>query len=288
MSTNDRIRTNRDAPGVRGASHSGEDDPAPGFKSGVNPLYGSDIMGGDSVSSQDVVYTPSTSSKHASRDGTGTVAATPTESTVAPGAGSTETSVTRRSSSTHAKRPSAQGTSPQSTLTASTNQSSASSRITQTSRNGSNGSSKKSAVRVSATKTCSSRQENSAKGSGPALVPAHLAPVPPPPPKRKRARKPSGDVETGDAASEPTVLEDAPDKTAMEMLQSYLKKQDIYTRIVFVVLLLVLAGGALGAYVIMLVYAIRRQDVKYIVLSVVFSIVLFWVIYKVRSEHCAD
>lgn len=287
MSTNDRIRTNRDAPGVRGGSNSSEEDPTTGFKSGVNPLYGSDIMGGDSTSSQDVVYTPSTSSKNANKDGTGTVVATPTESTVATGAGSTEASVTRRSSLTHAKRPSARGTSPQSTLTASTSQSSTSSRMTQTSKNVSNGSSKKSAVRVREAKTRSSRQENSAKEAGPTpLVPAHLAPVPPPPPKRKRARKPSGDVETGDAASEPTVLEEAPDKTAMEMLQSYLKKQDIYTRIVFVVLLLVLAGGALGAYVIMLVYAIQEQDVKYIVLSVVLSIVLFWVIYKVRSGHC--
>ena len=76
-------------------------------------------------------------------------------------------------------------------------------------------------------------------------------------------------------------MENAPDKTLMEMLQSYLKKQDVYTRIVFVVLLLVLAGGVLGAYVIMLVYAIGKQDVKYIILSIVFSLVILWVLYKV-------
>lgn len=112
------------------------------------------------------------------------------------------------------------------------------------------------------------------------LVPALLAPVPPPPSKRKGAV----DVETGEGVGE--VLEDAPDKTIMEMLQTYLKKQDLYTRIVLVVLLLVLAGGAMGAYVVMLWYAISGQNIKYIVLVSVFSVVLFWVLWKVREDSC--
>ena len=70
-------------------------------------------------------------------------------------------------------------------------------------------------------------------------------------------------------------MEDAPDKTLKEMLQAYLKKQDVYTRIVFVVLfLLVLAGGVLGAYVIM-------QAIAYVILSVVLCLGLLWVIFKV-------
>ena len=70
-------------------------------------------------------------------------------------------------------------------------------------------------------------------------------------------------------------MEDAPDKTLKEMLQAYLKKQDAYTRIVFVVLfLLVLAGGVLGAYVIM-------QAIAYVILSVVLCLGLLWVIFKV-------
>lgn len=108
------------------------------------------------------------------------------------------------------------------------------------------------------------------------LVPALLAPVPPPPRKRKTI----ADVETGEVGE---VLEDAPDKTIMEMLQTYLKKQDLYTRIVLVVVLLVLAGGVMGAYVVMLLYAIREQNPKYIVLVTVFSLILFWVLWKVRK-----
>lgn len=111
------------------------------------------------------------------------------------------------------------------------------------------------------------------------LVPALLAPVPPPPAKRRAA----ADIETGEEVGE--VLEDAPDKTLMEMLQTYLKKQDLYTRIVLVVVLLVLAGGVLGAYVVMLWYAISEKDVKYTVLVSVFSMVIFWVLWKVKQSE---
>lgn len=78
------------------------------------------------------------------------------------------------------------------------------------------------------------------------------------------------------------MLEDAPDKTVMEMLQTYLKKQDLYTRVVLVVILLLLAGGALGAYAVMLMFAIRNHNTRYIVICSVFSLVLFWVLWKVR------
>lgn len=109
------------------------------------------------------------------------------------------------------------------------------------------------------------------------LVPALLAPVPPPPAKRK-----STDIETGEVGE---VLEDAPDKTLMEMLQTYLKKQDPYTRILMVVVLLLLAGGALGAYVLILWYAISKQNPRYIALVSIISLILFWVLWKVRSEN---
>lgn len=109
------------------------------------------------------------------------------------------------------------------------------------------------------------------------LVPALLAPVPPPPAKRK-----STDIETGEVGE---VLEDAPDKTLMEMLQTYLKKQDPYTRILMVVVLLLLAGGALGAYVLILWYAIDKQNPRYIVLVSVISLILFWVLWKVSRDR---
>ncbi|CAM9092423.1 unnamed protein product [Scytosiphon promiscuus] len=104
------------------------------------------------------------------------------------------------------------------------------------------------------------------------LVPALLAPVPPPPAKRK-----STDIETGEVGE---VLEDAPDKTLMEMLQTFLKKQDPYTRILMVVVLLLLAGGALGAYVLILWYAIDKKNPRYIGLVSVISLILFWVLWK--------
>lgn len=79
-------------------------------------------------------------------------------------------------------------------------------------------------------------------------------------------------------------MQDAPDKTLMEMLQTYLKKQNLYTRIVFIVVLLLLAGGVLGAYVIMVLYAVREKSVKYIVLVSVFTCFFLWVIWKVSSQ----
>lgn len=78
-------------------------------------------------------------------------------------------------------------------------------------------------------------------------------------------------------------MEDAPDKTVMEVLQKYLKKQDVYTRIVLVVILLLLAGGVLGAYGAMLTLAIQGRNTKYIVLASLFSVILFWVLWKVSE-----
>lgn len=78
-------------------------------------------------------------------------------------------------------------------------------------------------------------------------------------------------------------MEDAPDKTVMEVLQKYLKKQDVYTRIVLVVILLLLAGGVLGAYGAMLTLAIQDQNTKYIVMASLFSCIFFWVLWKVSE-----
>lgn len=111
-----------------------------------------------------------------------------------------------------------------------------------------------------------------------------MAPVPPPPPRRKSTRSGIRDIESGQrGGSGLETMEDAPDKTLMEMLQTYLKKQDLYTRIVLVVVLLVLAGGALGAYAVMLFFAIEKKDTKYIIVCTVFTMVLGWVLWKVST-----
>lgn len=78
------------------------------------------------------------------------------------------------------------------------------------------------------------------------------------------------------------MLEQAPDKTIMEMLQSYLKKQDLSTRISLIVVLLVLSGGALGAYGVILYFAIEEQQTRYIVMVTLVTLVLCWVLWKVR------
>lgn len=264
--------------GLLAAPHANREDPTPGLKAGVNPLYGSEIVGGESSSPE--LMEPEQARDTGKPRGSGQAA--PATRDGAPA---------RRPSSARKKRASARGGSPQSTLTTSTTQSQSSntSRRARTSPAGApsslskannNSTSRKGEPRSGAT-TRSNSGGKSVDASGPApLVPALLAPVPPPPPKRKGARV--GDIETG---GEATVLEDAPHKTLMEMFQSYLKKQDLYTRIMLVVVLLVLAGGVLGAYVVMLVYAIQDQSVKYITLCVAFTLFLGWVLWKV-SETC--
>lgn len=112
------------------------------------------------------------------------------------------------------------------------------------------------------------------------LVPATVAPVPPPP--RKRKLQSGADVENGGA--QPQVLEDAPDKTLMEMLQSYLNNQDVYTRLTLIFVLMVLAGGVFGAYGVLVVYAVRDQKPKYIVLCCGVTLVFLWVLYKVSKS----
>lgn len=276
------------------ASHASRAEAAPAFSTGVNPLFATQR----SMSSNE-------------GDGAAVKAAKTTEPTtkttrpttkVRPaatggGAGQRRQRSSENTSMARRKR----NTSPQSTVTTSTTQSdgsrrnvttaggaaataaaappsSSSSRVAQSPQVGNNNKTKSYSRSAPG-----SRNGSINKGSGkkeefiPApLVPALLAPVAPPPSKRKGAV----DVETGEGVGE--VLEDAPDKTIMEMLQTYLKKQDLYTRIVLVVLLLVLAGGAMGAYVVMLWYAISDNNTKYIVLVSVFSVVLFWVLWKVR------
>lgn len=269
------------------ASHASRAEPAPAFSAGVNPLF-------------------DTQRSMSSNEGDGALkAGKPTEPAVAtkrstaqarPGGGTTAGAGRRQRSSDNtsmARRKRA--ASPQSTVTTSTTQSDGSRRnVTTTTGAATATSSSSSRVAHSPnvgnkTKSYSrsapgSRNGSINKGSTkkedsvPApLVPALLAPVPPPPSKRKIA----ADIETGEGVD--GVLEDAPDKTLMEMLQTYLKKQDLYTRMVLVVILLVLAGGAMGAYVVMLWYAIERHNTKYIVLVSVFSVVLFWVLWKVRN-----
>eukprot|EP00752_Nemacystus_decipiens_P011440 g10160.t1 len=271
------------------ASHASRAEAAPAFSAGVNPLFDTQR----SMSSNE-------------GDGTLKTAAATTEPSKRPKSRQSRPGAGRRqrsgeqTSTARRKR----NTSPQSTMTTSTTQSDGSRRnapapataaapaTATTAAAGPSSSSSSSRVAQSpqvGTKSKSysrsapaSRNGSINKGSSkkeefvPApLVPALLAPVPPPPAKRKSAV----DVEAGEAGV-PEVLEDAPDKTLMEMLQTYLKKQDLYTRMVLVVLLLVLAGGAMGAYVVMLWYAISRQNTKYIVLVSVFSVVLFWVLWK--------
>lgn len=270
------------------ASHASRKEAAPAFSTGVNPLFDSqrsmslsDGGGGDGRKSR-------------VRPGEAKIAKKRTAAVTGGGgatrarAGAAAAARQRSSDSTRRKRT----VSPQSTVTTSTTQSDGSRRpaAAATARQPSTRapgppSSKKGYSRSAPASRNGSINKGSGGGGGgkeefvPApLVPALLAPVPPPPSKRKSAT----DIETGEVGS---VLEDAPDKTIMEMLQTYLKKQDLYTRIVLVVVLLVLAGGVMGAYAVMLWYAISRQNIRYIVVVTVFSLVLFWVLWKVRNTH---
>lgn len=279
----------------------------PAFHAGVNPLYGSNISarsassqvmnpdqengGGhpptnkitsssqavstkSSATGNPARRTRSTSVKHSRRP-------KPAQHSAANGGGHGAVSGSR--SNPHSG-------SPHSVMTTSTMQSSTSSRagkrpgsaaVAQGNRKGGN--------RVSGggggvsrkvtKKAANGRPEESVGGPAP-LVPALLAPVPPPPPKR-RVKK--GDVETG-GASEASVLEDAPDKTIMEMVQAYLKKQDMSTRVTLIALLLMLCVGVFGVYVLIFYKAVQDKNAKYIVLCVAFSLIIGWVTWKVRGS----
>lgn len=212
----------------------------------------------------------------------------------AKGRGSAAAAAAARSSSQQGLKPDQKGDSPISTLTVSTANSISSSSSRRVGRP---------AVAPSPQVTMNTpgesrrRSGSSSSDRGPKegvpapLVPALLAPVPPPPRKRKKKvsaqPRTTGDIESGEAqedVEEDAVMEDAPDKTLMEMLQTYLKKQDIYTQVVLAVVLLLLAGGALGAYVVVLVYAITEGKTTYIVLSTLFSVVLIWVVWNVSNS----
>ncbi len=269
------------------ASHASRKEAAPAFSTGVNPLFDSqrsmslsDGGGGDGRKSGVRPGEPKIAKKRA-----GAAAATGGGGAAVAGAAA---AAGRQRSGDSARRK--RTVSPQSTVTTSTTQSDGSRRptarqpSTRAAPGPSSSSSKKQGYSRSAPASRNGSINKGSRGGGgvekedfvPApLVPALLAPVPPPPSKRKSAT----DIETGEVGS---VLEDAPDKTLMEMLQTYLKKQDLYTRMVLVVVLLVLAGGAMGAYAVMLYYAISGKNTKYIVLVAVFSFILFWVLWKVR------
>lgn len=263
------------------ASHASRAESAPAFSTGVNPLF--DTQRSMSSNEGDGAMKTGKTTEPTKR---------PTTAAARPGAGGAAARRQRNSENTSTARRK-RTASPQSTVTTSTTQSDSSRRHAPTAAGASSttrvAQSTQSPQVANKTKSYSrsapaSRNGSINKGSSkkgdfvPApLVPALLAPVPPPPSKRKSAV----DIETGEGVGE--VLEDAPDKTIMEMLQTYLKKQDLYTRMVLVVVLLVLAGGAMGAYVVMLWFAIKDRNTKYIVLVSVFSVVLFWVLWKVRE-----
>lgn len=276
----------------------------PHLNAGVNPLYGSKIKqggGGGRASTKQTSYMDSNRTTKLDERAAGGGGGSKRRSVSEGGAGSKPRRAVggnnKSSSNAQRNRTAARGGSPQSTVTTSTMQSSTSSRPDrQAASAGANnkkglGTSKPSSIKGSSSKESSDSESMSHPRKGarvaghepsnegpPTLVPALMAPVPPPPRKRKLRR--SADIETGHA-EEASVMEDAPDKTIMEMMQTYFKKQDLYTRISLIVLLLVLAGGVFGAYVVLLVYAIRDHNVKYIVLISVFSVVFFWVLWKV-------
>lgn len=277
-------RRGNDRLGSRGAN-------SPQLQCGVNPLYGSNITAAYALSQKEG-HTRDNKTKQQHDQGLGTPAARPRGFEASNNAAAMRTSSGgSRGVSNRVERsrtsPARVG-SPQSTLATRTTRSSSSSRpgrrtgTASAALQSSKGWSTAGGGSAKGTKAVSQRE----MGAGPAqLVPAILAPVPPPPPKRKvvKERPPStGDVETGDP-SEASVLEDAPDKTAMEILQTYLKKQDLSTRIALIVLLLVLAGGVFGAYVVMILKAVQDQNAKYIALCTTFTLVLLWVLWKVST-----
>lgn len=276
------------------ASHASRAETAPAFSTGVNPLF--DTQRSMSSNEGDGGALKASSGKTEATRATKKRPTTKARRPAAAAAGEGGGAARRQRNSENARRKRA--ASPQSTVTTSTTQSDGSRRnvtaggAATATTSSSRGVGQSPQVANSKPKSYSRSAPASRNGSinksssrkeefVPApLVPALLAPVPPPPSKRKAAQ----DLETGEGGVG-EVLEDAPDKTIMEMLQTYLKKQDLYTRMVLVVVLLVLAGGALGAYVVMLWYAISKQNTKYIVLVSVFSVVLLWVLWKVRKNR---
>ncbi|CAM9569726.1 unnamed protein product, partial [Discosporangium mesarthrocarpum] len=107
---------------------------------------------------------------------------------------------------------------------------------------------------------------------GPALlVPCNLAPVPPP----REKKKAPGDVEAGE-----TEAPDAPHKTMMEKLQAYLAKQDLLTRIGLIFVLFILFGVGMGAYVLILLLAIKQQNAKYIAISASITFAFCFIAWK--------
>ena len=274
--------------GLSAAPHAALKDPAPDLtKTGLNPLYGSAIVGGGTPGAQ-AMQAPAPPKGQDGEVGKSNKKKGKSQSGQGRETRRGEAPKVRRTASTQRKRPSARGGSPQSILTTSTTQSPSSSSSRHVRPTGPSPPQAAPAERSrSRSNTPPTRRQSEAvqDSSVPApLVPALLCPVPPPP----RKRKVRGDIETGGDAGaaadgeEGTVLEDAPDKTLMEVLQTYLKKQDLYTRIVLVVILLLLAGGVLGAYGAMLTLAIQDKNTKYIVLASLFSLILFWVLWKVR------
>lgn len=281
------------------ASHASRKEAAPAFSTGINPLFGSEVaptsFSGDD-SNGTLKPQRSSSPSPSSRTPPATAATTanpaaaagPATKAVAAALMAKQHQRQRSSESTSMARRK-RGTSPQSTLTTSTTQSDSSRRVRpasvapspQVALSGKTPNSSRSAPvsrNGSINKGISSDKRDDFIPAP--LVPALLAPVPPPPPKRRSVT----DIETGDGGQSVSVgeeLGDAPDKTLMEMLQTYLKKQDLYTRMVLVVLLLVLAGGVLGAYALMVWYAIDRKEPKYIVVVSLISVVFGWVLWRV-------
>lgn len=235
-------------------------------KAGVNPLYGSEITAGSGVLGLD-----------------------------ASGAEDEETPSVRRETA-HGERVAlrggsvgARGSSPLSSMTTSTVHSTTSSRPGRQSSAGAVAKATRPTGDSGSTSSVTSRSgekdENSlsmrsepSQVDAPTLVPAILAPIPPPP--RKRKLRTTEDIEDGQRTGE-EVMQEAPNKTLMEMLQSYLDSKDMHTRVLLVLLLFVLAGGVFGAYGVLLMYAIRDHKPQYIALCIVFTLALLWVLWKV-------
>ncbi|CAM9208523.1 unnamed protein product [Ectocarpus sp. 13 AM-2016] len=270
-----RVRTKaaqRKLSGGSGSLAASHAEPAPAFNAGINPLYGSGMS--PEVGAETARIRSATAAREAS----------------AASSSSSQPQQQQPRAAAAARAARTRAASPQSTLTTSTTQSTGSARLASRPQG-------VAALPAKATTTAGEKKQPQETRSAPVsrngsinkgssgnnnnkadfvpapLVPALLAPVPPPPAKRRAA----ADIEAGEAEE---VLEDAPDKTLMEMLQTYLKKQDLYTRIVLVVVLLVLAGGVLGAYVVMFWYAVSEKNIRYTVLVSVFSVVLLWVLWK--------
>lgn len=283
------------------ASHASRKEAAPAFSTGINPLFGSEVApmssSGDDNGALKSRQSPSSSGTPPAtaerRSTTNAAAAAGPAAKAATAALAAKQKQQQRSGESTPMARRKRGTSPQSTLTTSTTQSDSSRRVrpvvaptpqvvasTGTGRTLTSSRSAPASRNGSINKGSSNKRDDFVPAP---LVPALLAPVPPPPPKRRSV---AADIETGEEVQSGEELEDAPDKTLMEMLQTYLKKQDLYTRMVLVVVLLVLAGGVLGAYALMVFYAIDKKEPKYIVVVSIISVVLGWVLWRVSQSVC--